>query len=314
MNQKISGNGSKNYGRKERFKDIMRKINPYFDDPTALILREEAEKPRKQTANNLNRKSHLQLLLDNPKDVRSETYAMKAVKEKLIDIFDEKCAFCECNTAMGAAYDVEHYRPKATYFWLAYEWTNLLLACQICNREYKKDQFPVSPDQATLSTPSFTDDGALHYAECHINSARLNTEAPLLLHPALHDPAAHLYFLPDGDIEHITTEGQYSIKYYGLKRPKLVKGRGEIVRNMQDRILRCYKFAPDNLPGNPVLEVAIKAILDELIQDIENKATYIGIRQAILGNVEQFILAPIADCIPETDYQFLKRIAQDISR
>ena len=48
--------------------------------------------------------------------------------------------------------DVEHFRPKAEvkeagenhqgYWWLAYSWENLLIACKTCNQEYKRIKIP----------------------------------------------------------------------------------------------------------------------------------------------------------------------------
>jgi hypothetical protein len=53
-----------------------------------------------------------------------------------------KCAYCEANTEVVAHGDVEHYRPKSIYWWLAYTYDNYLYACQICNQIYKSDNFP----------------------------------------------------------------------------------------------------------------------------------------------------------------------------
>jgi uncharacterized protein (TIGR02646 family) len=53
-----------------------------------------------------------------------------------------KCAYCEANTEVVAHGDVEHYRPKSNYWWLAYTYDNYLYACQICNQSYKSDNFP----------------------------------------------------------------------------------------------------------------------------------------------------------------------------
>nr|WP_239015299.1 AAA family ATPase [Archangium violaceum] len=71
-----------------------------------------------------------------------------------------KCAFCESQLAHISYGDVEHFRPKAGwrqeeggplgrpgYYWLAYEWTNLFLACTLCNQQFKRNLFP-------LRTPS----------------------------------------------------------------------------------------------------------------------------------------------------------------
>ena len=54
-----------------------------------------------------------------------------------------KCAYCESPTDTVAHGDVEHYRPKSKYWWLAYCYDNYLYACQICNQVHKGDEFPV---------------------------------------------------------------------------------------------------------------------------------------------------------------------------
>lgn len=54
-----------------------------------------------------------------------------------------KCAYCEANTEVVAHGDVEHYRPKSIYWWLAYTYDNYLYVCQICNQKYKSDNFPI---------------------------------------------------------------------------------------------------------------------------------------------------------------------------
>jgi len=62
------------------------------------------------------------------------------IRYKLRLLFHNKCAYCE---RIEYKPDVEHYRPKKKvtgsqrnnhgYFWLCYEWTNLLPACRDCN-------------------------------------------------------------------------------------------------------------------------------------------------------------------------------------
>lgn len=56
--------------------------------------------------------------------------------------------------------DVEHFRPKKAvleddgrlrrpgYYWLAYTWENLLLACAECNRRQKRNNFPIEGERA----------------------------------------------------------------------------------------------------------------------------------------------------------------------
>ena len=62
-----------------------------------------------------------------------------------------KCAYCESPTATVAHGDVEHFRPKSIYWWLAYSYDNYTYACQICNQTHKSDNFLPSP--AVLKPP-----------------------------------------------------------------------------------------------------------------------------------------------------------------
>ncbi|MFN7131608.1 MAG: hypothetical protein ACK4N5_05960, partial [Myxococcales bacterium] len=59
-----------------------------------------------------------------------------------------KCAYCEVATASASWGAVEHFRPRSLYWWLAYESSNLLFACEICNSGFKRDHFPVRARRA----------------------------------------------------------------------------------------------------------------------------------------------------------------------
>jgi uncharacterized protein (TIGR02646 family) len=69
------------------------------------------------------------------------------MRSVLFDAFLGKCAYCEVQFVLDQTGDVEHFRPKAGvvdehdqrvdhpgYYWLAYEWSNLLPSCSKCNR------------------------------------------------------------------------------------------------------------------------------------------------------------------------------------
>ena len=72
-------------------------------------------------------------------------YKASDVKEQLLKDQAYKCAYCE-KKVEGAYDDVEHYRPKNQYHWLGHDWKNLLFACTICNRSYKKTNFPLADE------------------------------------------------------------------------------------------------------------------------------------------------------------------------
>jgi hypothetical protein len=85
----------------------------------------------------------------------SKIYGHKSVKEKLISIQNDKCCFCEARIGHISHGDLEHFRPKGGYksgtqdrltkpgyYWLAYDFSNLFLACEKCNRSYKPKFLP----------------------------------------------------------------------------------------------------------------------------------------------------------------------------
>jgi uncharacterized protein (TIGR02646 family) len=120
---------------------------------------------------------------------RSEIYAHADVKAALLTAQHGKCCFCE--SQVGADGDVEHYRPKGGvsngagaqmqrpgYFWLAYEWSNLLLCCGPCNQRFKRNLFP-------LLDPN---------TRCRDRNSRLDAEEPLFINPAEQDPEQYISF------------------------------------------------------------------------------------------------------------------------
>lgn len=83
------------------------------------------------------------------------------VKKTLWEQQEMKCCYCEARTECDYK-DVEHFRPKAQadrlngtvdpgYWWLAWTWENLLFSCEICNRSYKNDSFPLEAGSVALA-------------------------------------------------------------------------------------------------------------------------------------------------------------------
>ncbi|MEZ5716002.1 MAG: hypothetical protein R3D85_13040 [Paracoccaceae bacterium] len=86
----------------------------------------------------------------------------KDSKPQMIVESSGKCAYCE--SAVTATYhgDVEHFRPKSVYWWLAYVYDNYLLSCAICNQTFKGDRFALAG--TPMPAPPLTgaeDDAAL---------------------------------------------------------------------------------------------------------------------------------------------------------
>jgi uncharacterized protein (TIGR02646 family) len=164
------------------------------------------------------------------KDIRkfefdSGIYGHPKVKNQLKIDQHSKCCYCE-SAFTGTSYgDVEHFRPKAAYnpglnlplsypgyFWLAYEWRNLLFSCQICNQQFKKNHFALL-DEDKRAKPL-------------TNVAVLLQEGQLLIDLCQENPEDHVTFQNEvvrpkaGSLR-----GEYMIKVYGLDRPVLVEER-----------------------------------------------------------------------------------------
>ena len=103
--------------------------------------------------------------------------AYTSVKKELAIAQHRKCCYCERIETQDFN-DVEHYRPFARYWWLAWTWENLLFACATCNRSGKKAAFPLEDGSAALV----------------FGQQPPGAERPLLVDPAAEDPRQHIGF------------------------------------------------------------------------------------------------------------------------
>ncbi len=191
-------------------------------------------------------------------------YARKNIKKEFFfarrAYFNGKCAYCECYITDFQHGDVEHFRPKSSvtdehdqpvmisdehgqlvyhpgYYWLAYDWQNLLPSCTCCNQATdingkkvgKHSRFPVAGSHATSPEQS-------------------SQESPLLINPTVDDPGEHLTInVGDGILSGLTDRGEMSIKVLGLNhRAQLPEERGKVA-------------------------LATKALITELINDPDSR-------------------------------------------
>lgn len=119
----------------------------------------------------------------------SSIYGHASVKKALSEGNCEKCYYCEIPYSAVAFGTVDHFRPKAIvnntgkkadrepgYYWLAYEWTNLLMACPRCNTRIKRNKFPLAPGSPRALS----------------HHHKIEDELPLLIDPTATDPALHI--------------------------------------------------------------------------------------------------------------------------
>lgn len=91
---------------------------------------------------------------ESKSDAFDRLWSNLEVKSFLYESQHRKCCYCERNRDQKEL-DVEHFRPKSQvkeaknhsgYWWLAYNWENLLLACKMCNQK-KSSKFPLKDEK-----------------------------------------------------------------------------------------------------------------------------------------------------------------------
>lgn len=167
----------------------------------------------------------------------SDTYKTGSVKRALERLFRGKCAYCEHKPAVGAAWDVEHFRPKSAvvedsdhpgYYWLAYTWTNLYFSCALCNQSRKDPKLwgeAGGDGAASGKIHQFPLSDPTTRVMAHDAAQDLDDEARLLIDPCADEPADHLKFLATGQVEHHDAIGEKSIEVFNLNRRRLRRAR-----------------------------------------------------------------------------------------
>ncbi|MGM9506848.1 hypothetical protein ACS5NO_03960 [Larkinella sp. GY13] len=190
------------------------------------------------------------------------------VRDKLNEYYFQKCAYCE--TYCKA--EIEHYRPKKAvkgevngYYWLCYEWSNLVPSCHDCNTAGGKgNQFPVSGIR--VSKPSFGTDGKLNKAKSLAHSDELSGEKPYLLHPEIDEPLEFLGVIidPSGEglrltgIDGVHQRGEQTIRICNLNRKDLKLKRLQIVDDFINSINAMFALLVENVLSPEKLRDALQ--------------------------------------------------------
>ena len=178
-------------------------------------------------------------------------YKTRDIKDKLKEIHPT-CCFCGAN---DQCLQVEHYRPKSKYYWLAYSWDNLLLSCPMCNQA-KKVQFEIAGEPVS---PKVDNDVSNINNLSEIYDIQ---EEPLLINPekvSQREIDSFLYH-KDGHVTSDHPRVKYTIKVCELDRPNLVEARKTILDSFIAKINeRLYDYK-DN-------QIALEASINSLIKD-----------------------------------------------
>jgi len=266
--------------------------------------------------------NHLNSIVQNPNAVKANRIYYRGrvilpsgkyvdtVAVALKDLYNNKCAYCEklCHYPR-----VEHFRPKGRvtgasptvngYYWLCYEWTNLLPACHECNSiEAKSDKFPISgvrrANHPTSGAPPAFDINQSEYTSHYLLS-----EGPLYIHPEYCvDFNIHFNFNYDGRMIGLTPHGINTVSDLKLDNEDLNGWRRKIYNDYLlelQKIVRKYKR-----PINPKTEEwfieAIQDFVDDLVQSsLNHELEYTLFRKSLINKVDYFFIQPFEDVFQE---------------
>ncbi|TWI85842.1 uncharacterized protein (TIGR02646 family) [Lacibacter cauensis] len=172
---------------------------------------------------------------DQIERMRFELGILNPIKADLNKMFQRKCAYCEVGIGINNIAEIDNFRPKtgsrglnskeyapSHYWWLAYEWDNLFLACQVCSQKYKRDYFPLEHENLRCAIGT--------------KGQGLLAENPLLINPCIDEPKEHILFEENGRAKEITKKGKVTIEILGLNRRELISKRKTVVANLRTRL------------------------------------------------------------------------------
>ncbi len=189
------------------------------------------------------------LIEKNNHKANSKCYRDSTLKE-LSKIYFNKCACCE--RSRGEELEIDHFRPKKArdkgdtqfhhsgYYWLSYEWSNLLPLCSSCNQA-KSNYFPIKGKRISDHN---------HQQANDIQQLQ-DYEKPLFVNPEIDKlPQKHFIYLPNGNVEGRTPEGNAMLEFYKMNSRTKVRDRKKVISNyihdIGKAIGRYYKSADAN--------------------------------------------------------------------
>ena len=272
----------------------MRKITKDFTQVPALLLACSQEK-------------HQKLLGQAERHVfDAQCYNQGSIAD-LRRIYHDKCAYCETRfpedkSGKLIAATVEHYRPKRNgYYWLGYEWSNLMLVCEGCNNA-KGDKFEIKG--VKIKKPLLNTEGVLDLSKCRLDCVELQKEKPLFINPEIDEPSALFYFTKSGELKATddNDRANYTIKELQLNRNNLwilrrKKFIDEIERDIESQVLKYLELYGQQGYDERAIALAFFSIFKKIVRMQDEKAEFTLLGKSIFENFNTFLIEPMGQNI-----------------
>lgn len=227
------------------------------------------------------------------------------VVDSLKGLYKNKCSYCEKLTHKPK---IDHHRPQGRvegagnlnlgYYWLSYEWTNLLPACSDCNGlEAKKNKYPLVNNQNRRHFyPTHGVPPIIHPPFFVYDSQYNQHEQPLLLHPEYCIPTNHFDFDTQGKIIGTSPEGIKTIEVLKLDNDDLNGWRRKIyLDHLSDLESIVRKFFRVNNPitNNQFKDFISDWILKLVIESNDDNLEYTLFRKSLLNKLDYYFISAL---------------------
>ncbi len=245
----------------ERSRKTMRNVQKPSEIP-AVLIDSEAQ-------------THFTNILRNKEVKESDCKIYRKVALNLFDIYNGKCCYCE--TYISGT-EIEHYRPKNKYYWLAYSWDNVMPICSQCNRN-KGLTFKISGNEHKIDS--------INSVESAQNTINLynEKEKPILVNPET-DKIGDDTFIFEEDGFIISNDKRFSESITALKlnRYELLEHRKRHFDNLKVKIAEIDKdFSINDKTSEH------KKVLQHLVKEAYNiKNDYIALRKYLIKFYKEY--------------------------
>jgi len=205
-------------------------------------------------------------------DKYNDRYKLDDIKEKLKVIYNGKCAFCEQKVEQ---FHVEHFRPKNIYYWLAYSWDNLILACPTCN-EHKGINFELNGAGCSFEN----NENNLRNIN-NLSATYDFSEQPKMVNPERVDLSSDLTFSKDGKIDSLESNLKYTITTCKLDRKYLNDERRKILNAFKNEIQAELVNSKNEEEQRHAIAVLVRRFV-QVSKDLSNE--YIAFRRYSISN------------------------------
>ncbi|MEK7432398.1 MAG: retron system putative HNH endonuclease [Cyanobacteriota bacterium] len=261
----------------------MRKVNKDFNNPPQALQDCFSQKEINLLENKTNH------------SFDSRCYNQSVINE-LKDLYHNKCAYCESFLLNNIT--IEHYRPKKNgYYWLGYEWSNLLPTCTTCNNS-KGDKFEISGIR--IREP-FKLNGKLDLNRCKADCDEFLNEKPLIIHPEIDEPKDFFYFDETGSIKpkDENLKAKKTIEILKLDNQSLLLKRKKVIDDLffslESSSIRFLEYLSEtnNIYTENELKLAFFPLYDKLIYIQNEELEFTLLSSELLDRFDYFFLDKI---------------------